>query len=135
MLERGFVIAGARLIKHAWQIYVAHVPLFVVYIAEIGYLAQRYNDSNLENEFNVANFMRYPAETLYQGLILSFKSVNMDVLPLLIAPMLVFPPVVDDAAAIESDTRGIFPALSCCASLQLELIRLSDRFMVFQPAR
>jgi hypothetical protein len=94
MLERGFVIAGTRLIKHAWQIYVAHVLLFVIYIAEIWCLAQRYNDPNLENEFNVANFMRYPAETLYQGLILSFKPVNMDVLPLFIALMLVFPPVL-----------------------------------------
>ena len=51
----------ARLIKRAWQIYVAHVLLFVMYIAEIGYLAQRYNDPNLENEFNVAYFMRNPA--------------------------------------------------------------------------
>src|ERR1700760_756028 len=37
MLERGFVIGGTRLIKRAWQIYVAHVLLFVIYIAEIGY--------------------------------------------------------------------------------------------------
>lgn len=94
MLERGFVVGGTRLIKHAWQIYVAHVLLFVIYIAEIGYLAQHYNNPNLENEFNVANFMRNPAETLYQGLILSFKPVNMDVLPLFIVLMLVFPPVL-----------------------------------------
>jgi hypothetical protein len=94
MLERGFVIGGTRLIKHAWQIYVAHVLLFVMYIAEIGYLAQRYNDPNLENEFNVANFMRNPAETLYHGVILSFKPVNMDVLPLFILLMFVFPPVL-----------------------------------------
>jgi hypothetical protein len=94
MLERGFVAGGTRLIKHAWQIYVAHVLLFVIYIAEIGYLAQHYNNPNLENEFNVANFMRNPAETLYQGLILSFKPVNMDVLPLFIVLMLVFPPVL-----------------------------------------
>ena len=94
MIERGFVIGGTRLVKRAWQIYVAHVILFVMYIAEIGYLAQRYNDPNLENEFNVANFMRNPAETLYHGLILSFKPVNMDVLPLFIALMLAFPPVL-----------------------------------------
>jgi hypothetical protein len=94
MLERGFVVGGTGLIKHAWQIYVAHVLLFVIYIAEIGYLAQHYNNPNLENEFNVANFMRNPAETLYQGLILSFKPVNMDVLPLFIVLMLVFPPVL-----------------------------------------
>jgi hypothetical protein len=94
MLERGFVIGSTRLIKRAWQIHVAHIILFVMYIAEIGYLSQRYNDPNLENEFNVAGFMHNPAETLYQGLILAFKPVNMDVLPLYILLMVVFPPVL-----------------------------------------
>ncbi|MBR1221664.1 OpgC domain-containing protein [Bradyrhizobium sp. U87765 SZCCT0131] len=94
MLERGFVIGGTRLVKRAWQIYVAHIVLFVIYIAEIGYLAARYHDPNLENEFNVAGFMRDPAETLYQGLILAFKPVNMDVLPLYILLMLCYPAVL-----------------------------------------
>jgi hypothetical protein len=35
MLERGFVVGGVRLIKPAWQIYVAHIILFVMHIAEI----------------------------------------------------------------------------------------------------
>ena len=94
MLERGFVIGSTRLIKRAWQIYVAHIILFVMYIAEIGYLARRYSDPNLENKFNVAGFMANPAETLYQGLILAFKPVNMDVLPLHILLMVTFPPVL-----------------------------------------
>ena len=94
MLERGFVIGGTRLIKRAWQIYVAHIILFVMYIAEIGYLAQHYDNPNLENEFNVARFMHNPAETLYEGLILAFKPVNMDVLPLYILLMAVFPAVL-----------------------------------------
>jgi hypothetical protein len=54
MLERGVLIDATRLIKRAWQIYVAHIILFVMYVAEIGYLSQRYNDPNLQNEFNVA---------------------------------------------------------------------------------
>lgn len=94
MLERGFVIAGTRLIRRAWQIYVAHIVLFVMYIAEVGFLAHRYGNPNLEHEFNIAGFMANPAEPLYQGLILAFKPVNMDVLPLYILLMVVFPPVL-----------------------------------------
>jgi hypothetical protein len=94
MLDRGFLIGGTRLVKRAWQIYVAHIILFVMYIAEIGYLAQHYDNPNLENEFNVARFMSNPAETLYEGLILAFKPVNMDVLPLYILLMVLFPPVL-----------------------------------------
>ena len=94
MIERGVVIGGTRLIRRAWQIYVAHIVLLVMYIAEIGYLARRYGDPSLEHEFNVAGFMASPAETLYQGLILAFKPVNMDVLPLYILLMVVFPPIL-----------------------------------------
>jgi hypothetical protein len=94
MLDRGFVVAGTRLIKRAWQIYVAHVLLFVIYIAEIANLARRYHNPNLENEFNVAGLMKNPAETLSHGLILALKPVNMDVLPLFILLIVLFPPVL-----------------------------------------
>ena len=94
MLERGVLIGATRLIKRAWQIYVAHIILFVMYVAEIAYLSQRYNDPNLQNEFNVAGFMNNPSETLNQGLILAFKPVNMDVLPLYILLMVFLPPVL-----------------------------------------
>lgn len=53
MLERGVLIGATRLIKRAWQIYVAHIILFVMYVAEIGYLSQRYNDPNLQNGFTL----------------------------------------------------------------------------------
>lgn len=94
IVERGFVIGGTRLIKRAWQIYVAHIILFVMYIAEIGYLSHRYGDPNLNNDFNVAGFMNDPARTLYEGLMLAFKPVNMDVLPLYILLMVIFPLVL-----------------------------------------
>ena len=36
MAQRGFIVAGARILRRAWQIYVAHIFLFAIYIAEIG---------------------------------------------------------------------------------------------------
>src|SRR5438132_13315077 len=35
MSERGFIIAGARILRRAWQVYVAHIFIFVIFIAEI----------------------------------------------------------------------------------------------------
>jgi OpgC protein len=46
MVERGVIVGTTRLIKRVWQIYIAHVLLFVVYLAEIGYLAQKYGVTN-----------------------------------------------------------------------------------------
>jgi hypothetical protein len=46
MLERGFIVGATRLTKRVWQLYVAHIILFVIYIASISYLALRFGDSN-----------------------------------------------------------------------------------------
>ena len=68
--------------------------LFVIYVAEIGWLATRYDNPVLAQQFNVFGFVRDPFTTLYEGLILKFKPVNMDVLPLYIVLMAFFPPVL-----------------------------------------
>src|SRR2546423_8420337 len=94
MLERGFIVGATRLTKRVWQLYVAHIILFVIYIVAIGYVAQRYSDPEIINEFNVAGLVDSAVETLRQGLLLKFKPVNLDVLPLYIVLMGLFPPVL-----------------------------------------
>jgi len=44
MRERGFVIGAARILKRAWQIYVAFVFLLVFYLAEIVYVSSRFEN-------------------------------------------------------------------------------------------
>src|SRR6266566_8500664 len=38
MLESGVVVATARVLRRVWQIYVAHVFLFTIFLAEISYV-------------------------------------------------------------------------------------------------
>lgn len=94
MIDRGFIVGSTRLLRRAWQIYVAHVLLFVVYLTEVGYLAPKYGGTAFLDTFNVRIFLDHPAQTLYEGLILAFKPVNMDVLPLYILLIGLFPPVL-----------------------------------------
>jgi hypothetical protein len=94
MIERGFIVGATRLWKRVWQLYVAHVILFVIYVAAIGWVAYRYADAEIINEFNLAHFIENPIQTLTQGLLLRFKPVNLDVLPLYIVLMGLFPPVL-----------------------------------------
>ncbi|WP_291861433.1 OpgC domain-containing protein [Bradyrhizobium sp.] len=95
MLERGFIVGATRLTKRVWQLYVAHIILFVIYIVAIGYVALRFSDPEIIHEFNLAGLTGDQAiETLRQGLLLKFKPVNMDVLPLYIVLMGLFPPVL-----------------------------------------
>jgi hypothetical protein len=53
MLERGTLAAGTRILRRAWQIYVAQVILFCIYAAGIGHLALGFHDPNLDNIYNI----------------------------------------------------------------------------------
>jgi hypothetical protein len=94
MRERGFVIAGARILRRAWQIYVAHVFLFAIYLAEISYVATRFENPLYAEEMNILDFYKQPDVTIIQALLLKFKPPFMDILPLYIVLMLLFPPTL-----------------------------------------
>jgi hypothetical protein len=94
MLAHGFTVASARVLKRAWQIYIAHVFLFVIYLAEISYVASSFNNPLFSEEMGVLDFLKNPDITIFEALILKFKPVNMDVLPLYIVLLLWFPPML-----------------------------------------
>jgi len=94
MQEHGFVVASARVLKRAWQIYVAHVFLFAIYLAEIAYVAHSFDNPLYTEEMGVRDFLANPDVTIIQALLLKFKPVNMDVLPLYIALLAGFAPVL-----------------------------------------
>ena len=124
MIERGFIVGATRLTKRVWQLYVAHIILFVIYIVSIGYVALRFSDPEIINEFNVAGLVDNAIETLRQGLLLKFKPVNLDVLPLYIVLMGLFPPVlVDDAAPAQLDHAGVDRAVARGPAVRLEFSR------------
>ena len=93
MLERGFVVTATRIFKRLWQLYVAYVVLFVVYIDLIGYVARKSRAPELIGEFNVTGIVDHAVRTLIHGLLLQAKPLNLDVLQLFIV-LMAFLPVV-----------------------------------------
>jgi hypothetical protein len=94
MREHGFIVSSARVLKRAWQIYVAHVFLFAIYLAEIAYVAHSFENPLYTEEMGVLDFMKSPDVTILQALLLKFKPVNMDVLPLYIVLLVMFAPML-----------------------------------------
>jgi hypothetical protein len=91
LLESGFVVATARILRRAWQIYVAHVFLFTIFLAEISYVATSFENPLYTEEMGIMDFLKQPDVTIVQALLLRFRPVNMDVLPLYIVLMLSLP--------------------------------------------
>jgi hypothetical protein len=91
MTERGPVVATARIWRRAWTVYIAHVFLFVIFMAEIAYVGATFKNPLYAEEMNILEFLQQPDVTLMQALLLKFKPANMDVLPLYVVLLLALP--------------------------------------------
>ena len=85
------MVATARILRRVWQIYVAHVFLFTIFLAEISYVATSFENPLYTEEMGIMDFLKQPDVTIVQALLLRFRPVNMDVLPLYIVLMLFLP--------------------------------------------
>ena len=112
MIERGFIVGATRLTKRVWQLYVAHIILFVIYIVAISYLARRFADSEIINEFNVAGLVDHATETLRPGTAAQVQAgQSRRAAALHRADGVVPAGAVDDAAPARPDHAGL---ASCC---------------------
>ncbi|MBM7482663.1 hypothetical protein ACVWWI_004024 [Bradyrhizobium sp. USDA 3686] len=85
MLEKGYVAAAAKVSKRVFQLYAAHLTVLLVYAVAIVWVSHISGDPDDVNQFNVAAFADAPFSALANALLLTYKPVNLDVLPLYIA--------------------------------------------------
>ncbi|WMT77912.1 OpgC domain-containing protein [Bradyrhizobium sp. Ash2021] len=86
--------ATKRLLKRAWHLYVAHIFLFLFFVAQIARAARRFDNPMYGNEYNIFLFLEHPDVMIGQTLMLKFKPVDLDVLPLYIVLVLALPAIL-----------------------------------------
>jgi hypothetical protein len=91
MRRQGAFLATALIWRRVWQLYVAHLCVFLLYSAEIAYTLRRFNNPLFSDELGIGDFLQHPDETVLQVLTLRFQPALLDILPLYIALLLVFP--------------------------------------------
>lgn len=91
MRRSGFRLATVRILRRCWQLYVAHIFLFVIFTAQIAYVAARFSNPMFAEEMQIVAFLNDPNATLIQALLLKFRPANLDILPLYIVLLLAFP--------------------------------------------
>src|SRR5687768_11405283 len=94
MRDRGFVVASARILKRVWTVYVAHVFIFVIFMAQIAYVTASQDNPLYSEEMRAFDFLQQPGVALLQALALKFQPNFMDVLPLYIVLLLALPLVL-----------------------------------------
>jgi hypothetical protein len=91
---RGTLIATVQVLRRAWQLYVAHIFLFMIFIAEVSYTVRAFNNPMYNEEMGVGDFLEQPHIAVVQAMLLQFQPTFLDILPLYIVMLLIFPLVL-----------------------------------------
>ena len=94
MQREGWPLAAARIYRRVWQLYVAHIMLFVAFTAQIAFVSLSRDTPALIEEMELLGLGQNPYQALLQAALLKFRPVNLDVLPLYIVLLAFFPLVL-----------------------------------------
>jgi hypothetical protein len=89
--ERGFAFAAAKVLHRCWTLYITYMFLFFAFTAQVAYTARVFDNPLFREEMGIASYFEDPTLALVHALILMFRPANLDVLPLYIVLLLVFP--------------------------------------------
>jgi hypothetical protein len=94
LLRHGALFATAQIYRRVWQLYVAHVFLFVIFTAEVSYTVLTVNNPLYSDEMRVGDFLVEPHIAVIKALLLQFQPTFLDILPLYIVLLASFPVVL-----------------------------------------
>jgi hypothetical protein len=91
LARRGWLLASATIMRRVWQLYVAHIMLFVAFTAQIAWVALHTEHGYFLEQMNLLGFVDDPTRVIVETALLRFRPVNLDVLPLYIVLLATFP--------------------------------------------
>jgi hypothetical protein len=94
LARQGALYATAQILRRAWQLYVAHIFLFMIFIAEVSYTVTTFNNPMYNDEMRVADFLQEPHIAIVKALLLEFQPTFLDILPLYILLLVIFPVIL-----------------------------------------
>lgn len=133
--EAGIVIGTARVLRRVWQIYTAHLLLFLVLMAEIAFVTSVSDKPAFYiQEMEVGGFFKQPGSEMIQALLLRFRPLNMDVLPLYVV-LMAFLPLILLFARLHRDLPLVLSVALYILTLRydLHLSTYPDGFWSFNP--
>lgn len=91
MRQGGFWHGAARILRRCWQLYVAHLAIFLLFMAQAAYAVAWFHNGRYAQETQLVELLANPPSTLVQALLLRFRPPTLDILPLYVMLLLVFP--------------------------------------------
>jgi len=130
----GTAFAAAQILKRCWTLYVAHIFLFMIFIAQVSYTAARFNNSMFLDEMRVAEFLQEPYIAVLKAVVLQFQPEFMNILPLYIVLLLGFAAVLPLLRAQPVLVMAASTALYiAAATLHFNFRKFPDGVWYFNP--
>jgi hypothetical protein len=117
LLRQGWLFATAQVYRRVWQLYVAHIFLFVIFTAEVSYTVQTFNNPMYNEELRVGDFLAEPHVAIIKALVLQFQPTFLDILPLYIVLLAAFPLVL--LLLARHTLMALLPALTAYGLVQV----------------
>jgi len=90
MRRQGWMLAAADVVRRAWVLYIAHIFLFVIFAAQVGYSAAALDRADYLDEIHLDAVGEAPYRALLEALTLHFQPAYLNVLPLYVVVLLMF---------------------------------------------
>jgi len=90
MRRQGWMYAAADVVRRAWTLYIAHIFLFVLFAAQVGYSATALDRGDYLDEIHLDAMGAAPYRALLEALTLHFQPAYLNILPLYVVLLLIF---------------------------------------------
>ena len=135
--RQGFLPAAVRVGHRVWQLYVAHVFLFVMFMALMSYTVGALNNSLYAEELLAAEFLNEPGVAVVKAMLLQFQPAFMDILPLYIVLLALLPVALPAFRvwpwAVLVGSAGLWLAVQVNPRIALPAYPGPDKFWFFNP--
>jgi hypothetical protein len=113
MRRQGWLYAGADVVRRAWTLYIAHIFLFVLFAAQVGYSATALDRGDYLDEIHLDAMGAAPYRALLEAITLHFQPAYLNILPLYVVLLLMFAlalPLLRVPAVLAGLSLGLYAA-------------------------
>jgi hypothetical protein len=94
LVRRGALMATVQIYHRVWQLYVAHIFIFMIYTAEVSYAMLKLQTQTYSEELRLSSFLQEPHVAVVKMMLLQYQPELLDILPLYIVLLAAFPIVL-----------------------------------------
>jgi hypothetical protein len=92
--RQGWLIATVQIYRRVWQLYVAHIVIFMIFAAEVSYAILKIHNQTYSGDLGLDAFLDEPHVAVVETVLLQYQPQFLNILPLYVVLLGAFPLVL-----------------------------------------